>query len=191
VLSLNYEESLKPKIMAGCDEVGRGPLAGSVYACAYIARNFVEGVNDSKKIQKKKRLKIYEALIASGDFAIGIATAAEIDEINILNATKLAIKRAVEAIAVKIDLIVVDGNMKFDDERFLSVIKGDQTIYSCAAASIIAKVQRDKKMEELSKIYPDYLWEKNSGYGTKHHIDAIKKIGFSREHRKSFCKNLI
>jgi len=191
MIFLNYEESMKSKIIAGCDEVGRGPLAGPVYACAYIARNFVEGVNDSKKIPKKKRFEIYNALITSGEFSIGFATSEEIDEINILNATKLAIKRATQGLGTIVNQFVVDGNMKFDDARFVSYIKADQRIYSCAAASIVAKVHRDKKMEELSQTSPQYFWEKNSGYGTKEHIDAIKKFGISKEHRKSFCKKFI
>ena len=180
----NYEAPL-----IGVDEVGRGPLAGPVVAAAVILNKKMipEGINDSKKISKKKRIIINENLIKHHHYAIGLASVEEIDEINILQASLLAMKRAILGLNIIPKSVLVDGNQlpKLDFNMY-PIIKGDSKSLSIAAASIIAKVCRDKIMEELSKKYPGYYWEKNSGYGTKQHLLALKTLGVTPIHRKSF-----
>ena len=178
------------------DEVGRGPLAGPVLAAAVILNpNFLpHNLNDSKKLSVKKREELNTLILNSAEFAYGEASLEEIDELNILQATMLAMKRAVNNLPRKVDHILVDGNKIPDfDAAATSVIKGDQKSVSIAAASIIAKVKRDFLMKSLSKLYPEYGWERNSGYGTKEHMEALNLVGLSPFHRKSFkpIRNLI
>ncbi len=179
--------------IVGIDEVGRGPLAGPVVACACLADDIrkICGVTDSKKLPKSKIFEIDKIITQKYPYGIGIASVEEIDEMNILNATKLAMQRAEENINHTSEKIFVDGNMKFDDTRFISVIKGDLSIYAISCASIIAKAFRDRLMNTLDKDYPDYKWSTNAGYGTKHHIEAIRKFGPTIHHRKSFIKKFI
>ena len=174
----------------GVDEVGRGPLAGPVISAAIILNKEMipEGINDSKKLSKKKREVINEELISQHSFAIGIASVEEIDKINILQASLLAMKRAVLNLNIKPQTILVDGNKLPDLEyNMYPIIKGDSKSISIAAASIIAKVYRDKLMQDLSLQYPGYYWEKNSGYGTKQHLLALNNLGVTPIHRKSFA----
>jgi len=174
----------------GVDEVGRGPLAGPVISAAIVLNKekIPEGINDSKKLSKKKREVINEELISQHKFAIGIASVEEIDKINILQASLLAMKRAVLNLNIKPQTILVDGNKLPDLEyNMYPIIKGDNKSISIAAASIIAKVYRDKLMQDLSLQYPGYYWEKNSGYGTKQHLLALNNLGVTPIHRKSFA----
>ena len=174
----------------GVDEVGRGPLAGPVISAAIVLNKekIPEGINDSKKLSKKKREVINEELISQHSFAIGIASVEEIDKINILQASLLAMKRAVLNLNIQPQTILVDGNKLPDLEyNMYSIIKGDSKSISIAAASIIAKVYRDKLMQDLSLQYPGYYWEKNSGYGTKQHLLALNNLGVTPIHRKSFA----
>ena len=176
--------------ITGVDEVGRGPLAGPVISAAIILNKekIPEGINDSKKLSKKKREVINEELISQHSFAIGIASVEEIDKINILQASLLAMKRAVLNLNIKPQTILVDGNKLPDLEyNMYPIIKGDSKSISIAAASIIAKVYRDKLMQDLSLQYPGYYWEKNSGYGTKQHLLALDNLGVTPIHRKSFA----
>ena len=185
---LEIEKQYGDIIIAGVDEAGRGPLAGPVVAAAVIVdqQNIIGGIRDSKKIPKKKREELYGKITANYLWSVGIVSSAEIDEINILQATKKACRMAVSSMETRAELVLVDGNMKFDDERFYSIIKGDDKSMSIAAASIIAKVTRDRIMEELSQEFSAYKWHKNSGYGTKDHINAILQNGRTSHHRKSF-----
>ncbi len=185
---LEIEKKFIGKIIAGVDEAGRGPLAGPVVAAAVIVDqdNIIKGIKDSKKLSKKQREDIYHHITSNYLWAVGIVGSSEIDEINILQATIKACCLAVSILEVKADIVLVDGNMKFDDQRFLSIIKGDDKSISIAAASIIAKVTRDRLMDNLSDEFPEYKWHQNSGYGTKEHMEAIIKYGQSVHHRKSF-----
>lgn len=192
---LKYERELIKKgckYVCGVDEVGRGPLAGPVVCAAVIMPldDIIEGVDDSKKIAPKKRAllaeKIAEKAVAH---AICRVEPQIIDEINILEATKLCMKNAVESLEIKPDFVLVDGNMTLDiDIPQQYIIKGDYYSYSIGAASIIAKVFRDKLMEEYDKIYPEYAFAENKGYGTKKHIEGIIRAGICPVHRKSFTK---
>ncbi len=189
-----YSENIK--LIAGIDEAGRGPLAGPVVVGIVIMPkdSMIEGINDSKKISEKKREKLYEQIKEEAiAWSVGIADQNEIDEINILNATKLALTRAVEAIKVKPDLILVDAltNINTKGIPYKSIIKGDSKEYSIASASIIAKVTRDRMMREYDEIYPQYGFSGHKGYGTAKHIAAIKEYGPCILHRKSFIKNFI
>lgn len=187
--SYKFDQAYETPII-GVDEVGRGPLAGPVISAAIILNKekIPEGINDSKKLSKKKREVINEELISQHSFAIGIASVEEIDKINILQASLLAMKRAVLNLNIKPQTILVDGNKLPDLEyNMYSIIKGDSKSISIAAASIIAKVYRDKLMQDLSLQYPGYYWEKNSGYGTKQHLLALNSLGVTPIHRKSFA----
>lgn len=187
-------ESHNSGIIAGVDEVGRGPLAGPVMAAAVILdrSNIPTGIDDSKKLSAKKRELIY-ALLHEGahHIGLGIASVEEIDSINILEASKLAMQRAVANLAVQPDVLLVDGNQlpQFSCKA-QAVIGGDALSLSIAAASIIAKVNRDRLMQELSKHHPAYGWERNAGYGTAQHLAAMKLHGITEHHRRSFapCK---
>jgi ribonuclease HII len=189
---LQIESQYKSQIVAGVDEVGRGPLAGPVVACAVIIKPeiIIEGINDSKKLSPKKREELNNLIIQHYHYSIGEASVIEIDEFNILQATKLAIKRAVNGLTQIPDVVLVDGNMKFEDSRYLSIIKGDTVSLSIAAGSIVAKVYRDKLMKKLALEYPEYNWDKNSGYGTSMHVSAIEKHGITPLHRKKFVSNI-
>lgn len=187
--SYKFDQAYETPII-GVDEVGRGPLAGPVISAAIILNKekIPEGINDSKKLSKKKREVINEELISQHKFAIGIASVEEIDKINILQASLLAMKRAVLNLNIKPQSILVDGNKLPDLEyNMYPIIKGDSKSISIAAASIIAKVYRDKLMQDLSLQYPGYYWEKNSGYGTKQHLLALDNLGVTPIHRKSFA----
>jgi ribonuclease HII len=181
-------------VVCGVDEAGRGPLAGDVYAAAVILPLDVciEGINDSKKLSPKKREKLYDEIIEKAEaFCIASASVDEIEELNILNADMLAMKRAVEGLQKEIDIVLVDGN-KAPDVAFKTcpIVKGDASSQSIAAASILAKVARDRYMLELDRLYPQYQFSKHKGYGTKLHYEMIKKYGISKVHRPSFLKNL-
>ena len=181
-------ESNYQGVVAGVDEAGRGPLAGPVVAAAVIIdqNNLIEGIKDSKKLSKNKREELYVKITQNYVWSIGVVEPKEIDEINILEATKKACVLAVEGLIKEPSVVIVDGNMKFSDKRFVSYIKGDDRSISIAAASIIAKVTRDRMMALLHHEFPYYFWAKNSGYGTKEHISAIEKYGSSIHHRLSF-----
>lgn len=187
--SYKFDEAYESPII-GVDEVGRGPLAGPVISAAIILNKEIipEGINDSKKLSKKKRIIINEQLILHHSYAIGVATVEEIDKINILQASLLAMKRAILGLKIVPKSILVDGNKLPDLEyKMYPIVKGDSKSVSIAAASIIAKVYRDKLMEDLSIQYPGYYWEKNSGYGTKQHLLALNNLGVTPIHRKTFA----
>ena len=175
--------------IAGIDEVGRGPLAGPVIAAAVILdrKNIPEGINDSKKIPKSKRILLAEKIKENSIYAYGAASEIEIDEINILQASLLAMKRASDRLSVVPKTTLIDGNFKPDiKNNTISIIKGDSKSVSIAAASILAKVYRDEIMLKYSKQFPEYGFQTNSGYGTKEHLSALKNYGITPIHRKSF-----
>ena len=184
------------KYIAGIDEAGRGPLAGPVVVGIAIMKpdSFIEGVNDSKKISERKREQLYEQITSEAiDWAVGIVDQKEIDEINILNATKKALHMAISNLKVKPDRILVDALEHIDTYGipYTSIIKGDAKIYSISAASIIAKVTRDRIMKEYDEIYPEYGFSGHKGYGTAQHIQALKTYGPCSLHRKTFIKNFV
>lgn len=185
-----YEEKYSNlNYICGVDEVGRGPLVGPVVASAVILPKnyFIEGLTDSKKLSKKKRDYFYEIIKKDAlSIGIGIVDNKKIDEINILEASRLAMKQAINSLSIKPDIILTDAmrlDMGIPEE---DIIKGDLKSITISAASVIAKVTRDKMMEELHEKYPMYNFIKNNGYPTKEHIEAIKKYGIIKEHRKSF-----
>lgn len=189
-----YNEGIQ--YIAGIDEAGRGPLAGPVVVgCVILPKDsFIEGVNDSKKVSEKKREKLYEDITNEAiAWGVGIVEQNEIDEINILNATKKALTMSIENLQVKPDRILVDALEHIDTcgIPYTSIVKGDTKNYSIAAASIIAKVTRDRIMYEWDKVYPQYGFATHKGYGTAKHIQAIKENGICLLHRKSFVKNII
>ena len=189
-----YNENVK--YICGIDEAGRGPLAGPVVIGAVILPmdSLIEGVNDSKKVSEKKREKVFEEIISQAiSYNVGIVDQNTIDEINILNATKLGVKKAIEGLDVKPDLILVDAltNIETFGIPYKSIIKGDAKEYSIAAASIIAKVTRDRMMIEWDKIFPQYGFAKHKGYGTAAHIQVLKENGPCMLHRKSFIKKFV
>lgn len=195
---LSYEkEALSKgyKSICGVDEAGRGPLAGPVCAAAVILpeNTIIEGVNDSKKLSEKKREALFDVIKEQAlSYSIAFASVEEIEEINILNATMLAMKRAVEGLDVKADYAMIDGNRLPDlsiDSEF--IIKGDAKSMSIACASILAKVSRDRLLYKYAEEYPEYLFDKHKGYGTKAHVEAIKKYGPCPYHRLSFLKKIL
>ncbi len=174
-------------VVAGTDEVGRGALAGPVIAAAVILETNIDGLDDSKKLSEKKRTNFSNSILENSIYAFGSASNDEIDNINILNASLLAMKRAILNLSVKPDLVLVDGIHKPDlDIKMESIIGGDALIKEISAASIIAKVYRDNLMIEYDKSYPLYGFKNHKGYGTKQHLDLIKINGASSIHRKSF-----
>lgn len=183
------------KIICGVDEAGRGPLAGPVYAAAVVLEKgqTIEGVNDSKKLSEKKRELLFDKIINEcKDYSIGTASEKEIDELNILQATFLAMKRAVDGLSVKPDCALVDGNQIPNlDCDVTTVVKGDAKSESIAAASILAKVSRDRYMLKMAEKYPQYGFEKHKGYGTKLHYEMIEKYGICDIHRKTFLKKVL
>ncbi len=190
--NLKYEKDaykLGYKLIAGIDEVGRGPLVGPVVtACVILPLNYsLEGLTDSKKLSEKKRDQFYDIIMRDAlGVGIGIIDNETIDRVNIYEATKLAMYQAIDNCKVKPDYILIDA-MKLDlDIPNLSIIKGDLKSISISAASVIAKVTRDRMMYELDKKYPMYKFSKNKGYPTKEHVEAIEKYGIIDEHRKTF-----
>ena len=179
----------------GTDEAGRGPLAGPVCAAAVILKpnQIIEGVNDSKKLSEKKREALFDVIKSEVKaYSIAFATVEEIEEMNILNATMLAMKRAVEGLKIKADYALIDGNrLPPLDIKSEYVIKGDAKSMSIAAASILAKVSRDRLCYEYAEKYPQYGFDKHKGYGTKLHTQAIKEYGPCEIHRMSFLKKIL
>ena len=182
-------------LIAGVDEAGRGPLAGRVYAAAVILDKDVKilGLDDSKKLSEKKREQLYDEITQKAiSWSVAYATESEIDEINILNATHLAMRRAVEGLSVTPDYLIIDGNSIGEMPVPLeTMVKGDANSVSVAAASVIAKVSRDRYITELDSVYPEYGFRKHKGYGTKAHTDAILEYGVLPIHRMSFLKKLL
>jgi ribonuclease HII len=194
----NFDNSFlsdKVKLIAGTDEAGRGPLAGPVVAAAVVFSpdTFIKNVNDSKQLTEKEREKLFPIIIEKSlSYGVSIISNAKIDKINILQASLLAMKNAVNKLQVKPDLILIDGNKAFVHKiPTVTIVKGDSKSFAIAAASIIAKVTRDKLMKSLCRGYPEYLWSKNKGYPTQEHINAIKLFGATSLHRKSFLHNIL
>lgn len=194
-----YECELRSKgykYICGIDEAGRGPLAGPVVVASVIMpeNSMIEGVNDSKKVSEKKREKLYDLILSEAiSYGVGIIGQDEIDEINILNATKKGLTISLQELTQKPDLIIVDALNNIDTlgTKYESIIKGDSKCYSIAAASIIAKVTRDRIMREWDKVYPQYGFVAHKGYGTVAHIKALKEYGACPLHRKTFIKHFI
>ena len=199
-----YQKGIKS--ICGIDEAGRGPLAGPVVVASVIMPegSMIEGVNDSKKVSEKKREKLYEQIIEEAvAYGVGIIDQNEIDRINILNATKEGLTLCIKELEKdlkeknrgieKPEIILVDALTKIDTDHipYQSIIKGDAKSYSIAAASIIAKVTRDRIMRQWDEVYPEYGFAKHKGYGTAMHISAIKQYGICPLHRKTFVKNFI
>ena len=178
------------KFIAGVDEVGRGSLIGPVYAAAVILKKKInkKELKDSKKLNKAKREILSKYIKKNSIWAIGSASIKEIEKINILNASLLAMKRAIKKLKKKPTLVLIDGNKipEIKNYKIKSIIKGDQKISEISAASIIAKVSRDNLITNLSKKFKKYGWSRNAGYGTKDHLNAIKKYGVTKLHRKTF-----
>lgn len=181
-------------VICGTDEAGRGPLAGDVYAAAVILPRGcdIDGLNDSKKISEKKREKLFDVICECAvSYGIASASPAEIDEINILNAAQLAMRRAVAMLDPQPDLVLVDGNVARDfTMKAVPIIKGDAISPSIAAASILAKVSRDRECMKMHELYPEYNFAKHKGYPTREHMDAVRKYGPCPLHRKTFLKFL-
>ena len=176
--------------VAGVDEVGRGPLAGPVTAAAVVLDpgNIPEGLNDSKKLTAKRRAAVLDAIMACADVSVAHASVEEIDEINILRASHLAMLRAVDGLSHRPDHLLIDGNMIPAGNRIsaLAVVKGDARSLSIAAASIVAKITRDRIMMDLAQQFPGYGWETNAGYPSKSHKAALQNLGVTPHHRRSF-----
>ena len=198
MLDYSFDASQKSeniKIICGVDEAGRGPLAGPVVAAACILPDglIIEGLDDSKKLTEKKREKIFDIILEKAlDYSIASASVEEIEEVNILNAAMLAMKRAIDGLETKPDLALIDGNTSRGfDVPTKTVVHGDAISQSIAAASILAKVTRDRLCYEYDKEYPEYGFAKHKGYGTKLHTDAIKQYGITPIHRPSFLVKLL
>lgn len=198
LLTMEQEERIRAQgysAVCGVDEAGRGPLAGPVVAAAVILAPGTQlpGVNDSKKLSEKKREQLFDYVRENAlAYGIGEASEAEIDEINILNATFLAMRRAIENMDAAADFALIDGNrIQGLDIPAECVIGGDAKVLSIAAASILAKVTRDRKMRQLAEVYPQYGFEKHKGYGTKAHYAAIEQYGVCPIHRRSFLKKVL
>ena len=197
MLDFKYEDEAKSNgytLICGIDEAGRGPLMGPVCAAAVILPPHfeIEGLNDSKKLTEKKREALFPIITSSAvAYGIAYATEKEIDELNILNATMLAMNRAIKALSVKADIALIDGNCSRSIEiPSKTIVGGDAKCPSISAASILAKVSRDRLCYELDKKYPEYGFAKHKGYGTKEHMDALKKFGPCPCHRMTFLKFL-
>lgn len=195
---LEFEQQAAAKgysAICGVDEAGRGPLAGPVCAAAVILpeNTVIDGVNDSKKLSEKKREALFDVICETArSYSIAYASVEEIEELNILNATMLAMKRAVEGLDEKADYAMIDGNRTPDLEiESEFIIKGDAKSMSVACASILAKVSRDRLLYEYAKEYPQYGFEKHKGYGTKAHTEALKEYGPCPYHRMSFLKKIL
>ena len=180
---------MKKKITAGVDEVGRGCLAGPVVSAAVILKKSInlKLLKDSKKITFRKRENISEHIKENSYFAIGIATVEEILKLNILHASLLSMKRAINQLVIKPDIILIDGNFApAGIKNYKTIVNGDEKVKAISAASIIAKVYRDRLMIKLSKKFSNYAWDRNFGYGTKAHLKGLKKFGITAHHRKDF-----
>lgn len=191
--SFEIENQHTNYVIAGIDEAGRGSLVGPVIAAAVILNRskIIDGIDDSKRLSISKREYIYNQIISNHTYSIGSASVEEIDKFNILEATKLAMRRAFEGLSLKPQLLLIDGNATFNsDVRSITVVEGDKKSYSIAAASIIAKVSRDQLMQKISKNFPHYEWDKNKGYGTKKHMELILQHGPTPEHRQKFIRNI-
>ena len=195
---LEYETEARSKgyvNICGVDEAGRGPLAGPVCAAAVILPEgkIIDGVNDSKKLTEKKREALFDVIKDQAlAYAVAFATVEEIEEMNILNATMLAMKRAVESLPVKADFAMIDGNRLPDltiDSEY--IVKGDAKSMSVACASILAKVTRDRLLYKYAEEYPQYHFDKHKGYGTKLHVEALRKYGPCPYHRLSFLRKIL
>lgn len=194
---MTYENQLREKgyrYICGVDEVGRGPLAGPVTCTAVIMDldDLIVGVNDSKKVSKGKREKLFDAILSK---AVAVSTVSyspeKIDEMNILNATKACMRDAIMSLSVNPDIVIVDALQLDIPYKTFGIIHGDALSYSIASASIVAKVTRDRYMENMSKTYPQYDFEHNMGYGTAKHIAALKEFGATPIHRRSFIGNFV
>ncbi len=197
MLDYSFESAFKDdkiKVICGIDEAGRGPLMGPVVAAACILPEgfVIEGLNDSKKLTEKKREALFDLITENAiSYCVAMATVEEIEELNILNATMLAMNRALEGLSVPADMALIDGNASRGFKiPTKTVVKGDATVPCIAAASILAKVSRDRMCDEYDKEYPEYGFAKHKGYGTKAHMDAIRKYGPCPVHRPSFLKFL-
>ncbi len=195
---LNYEKNFQNyKLIAGIDEAGRGPLAGPVCcACVIMPLNeedVIDGINDSKKLTEKKREKLFEEIIKKAiDYKICFIDEKTIDEINILNATKKGMEMCVLGLKIKPEIILIDAVKNLNtDIKTVSIIHGDALSYNIACASILAKVSRDRFMKEIDKKYPQFNFAKHKGYGTKEHIENLKKFGKCDIHRESFIKHFV
>jgi ribonuclease HII len=192
----DYDKELRKEfpIICGVDEAGRGPLAGDVYTAAVVLNDsvLINYLNDSKKISEKRRELLYDEIIEKADaYCVATASVQEIDELNILQATMLAMKRAVEGLGIKPDMALIDGNRLPElDCESRYVIHGDAVSASIAAASILAKVSRDRYMRELDEKYPQYCFSQHKGYGTKLHYEKLAEFGISEVHRRTFLKKL-
>ncbi len=192
----NIDDSFRGEgvVLCGIDEVGRGPLYGDVVAAAVILPEGFDivGIDDSKKLSEKKREALSERIRAEAVYAFGRASSEEIDKVNILNATKLAMKRAIDALELTPSVLLIDA-VKLEDVEIEShsFVKGDEKSASIAAASIIAKVERDNELKKDGEQYPDYGFERHKGYGTKQHVAAIKEHGVLPKHRRTFLKKIL
>lgn len=186
-LKLNFKSKF---VVAGVDEVGRGSLIGPVYAAAVILNKKInkKKLKDSKKLSKKNREILEKYIKKNSLWSIGRASIKEIERYNVLNASLLAMKRAILKLKIKPKIILIDGNKlpEINNRKMKNIIKGDIKIPEISAASIIAKVSRDRLIEKISKRYVGYFWNKNAGYGTKEHLSAIKRLGITKYHRKKF-----
>ena len=191
---IEFDKAYNVSILCGVDEAGRGPLAGPVSVCACIMPldNVIVGIDDSKKLSEKRREELFEQIIAVANYCVVMIDRATIDRINILQATKQGMAKAIAGLKAKPDLAVIDAVKNLETSvPCSSVIKADAKSYSVAAASIIAKVTRDRYMRELDKKYPQYGFASNKGYGTAEHIAALKTLGYCPEHRRTFIKNFV
>lgn len=191
---IEFDKAYNVPLLCGVDEAGRGPLAGPVVVCACRLPLSIPivGIFDSKSVSAAKREELYEKIIVTADYCVVMIDEKTIDEINILNATKLGMKQAIEGLKVKPTLAVIDAVKGLDVAVTCdAVVKADEKSYNTAAASIIAKVTRDRYMQQIDKIYPEYGFGKNKGYGTAEHIAALKRIGACPYHRRTFIGNFI
>ena len=183
------------RLIAGVDEVGRGPLAGPVVSASVIFSpdDYIEGVNDSKQLSEREREQLLPQIVDKAiSYSVAAVSHTKIDQINILQASLLSMKIAISRLQVQPHLILIDGNKSFQcSVKAIPIVKGDSKSFAIAAASIIAKVARDRLMKRLDKHFPNYLWGKNKGYATKEHIEAIRIYGASSLHRKTFLKNIV
>ena len=183
------------RLIAGVDEVGRGPLAVPVVSASVIFSpdDYIEGVNDSKQLSEREREQLLPKIIDKAiSYSVAAVSHTKIDQINILQASLLSMKIAISRLQVQPHLILIDGNKSFQcSVKAIPIVKGDSKSFAIAAASIIAKVARDRLMKRLDKHFPNYLWGKNKGYATKEHIEAIRIYGASSLHRKTFLKNIV